>query len=65
MANAWLRIRHPDYDELRRILGLISNTIRISSSGVLPTPEPAHRTDCDLNRGSSLHFARRYETLKL
>ncbi|MCB9464941.1 MAG: ATP-grasp domain-containing protein [Candidatus Eisenbacteria bacterium] len=29
MANAWLRVRHPDYDELRKILAVISNTIRI------------------------------------
>ena len=29
MANAWMRVRHPDYDELRNILGVISNTVRI------------------------------------
>jgi len=29
MANAWMRVKHADYDELRKILSTISNTIRI------------------------------------
>jgi hypothetical protein len=29
MANAWMRIRHEDYDELRRILDTVGQTIRV------------------------------------
>ena len=29
MANAWMRVRHPDFDELRRILGEIGERIRV------------------------------------
>jgi hypothetical protein len=29
MANAWMRVRHPDYDELRHILNTIGQTIRV------------------------------------
>jgi len=29
MANAWVRMRHPDYDELRRILDDVGRTIRV------------------------------------
>lgn len=29
MANAWMRVRHPDYDELRRILDEIGRTIHV------------------------------------
>ena len=29
MANAWMRVRHPDYDELRRILNAIGETVRV------------------------------------
>jgi phosphoribosylaminoimidazole carboxylase (NCAIR synthetase) len=29
MANAWMRIRHPDYDGLRRILTAVGETIRV------------------------------------
>ncbi len=29
MANAWVRARHPDYDELRRILNEMGETIRV------------------------------------
>jgi formate-dependent phosphoribosylglycinamide formyltransferase (GAR transformylase) len=29
MANAWLRIRHPDYDELRRMLDAIGRTVKV------------------------------------
>ena len=29
MANAWLRARHPDYDELRRLLAFAGDTIRV------------------------------------
>ncbi len=29
MANAWLRVRHPDFDQLRRILDTIGQTIKV------------------------------------
>ena len=29
MANAWMRVRHPDYDELRRILNGIGETVKV------------------------------------
>ncbi len=29
MANAWLRMKHPDYDELRRMLDQVGQTIRV------------------------------------
>jgi formate-dependent phosphoribosylglycinamide formyltransferase (GAR transformylase) len=29
MANAWIRMRHPDYDELRRILDRVGRTIKV------------------------------------
>ena len=29
MANAWLRMKHPDYDELHRMLTLVGETIRV------------------------------------
>jgi hypothetical protein len=29
MANAWVRMRHPDYDELRRILDFVGRTVRV------------------------------------
>ena len=29
MANAWMRVRHPDYDELRRILNEIGERVRV------------------------------------
>jgi carbamoylphosphate synthase large subunit len=32
MANAWMRIRHPDYDELRRILDEVGETVRVHAS---------------------------------
>ncbi|HVI03031.1 MAG TPA: hypothetical protein VM869_30255 [Enhygromyxa sp.] len=31
MANAWLRMKHPDYDELRRMLDLAGETIKVRS----------------------------------
>ncbi|MDH3733295.1 MAG: ATP-grasp domain-containing protein [Gemmatimonadota bacterium] len=32
MANAWMRFRHPDYDELRRILDTVGETVRVRAS---------------------------------
>ena len=32
MANAWMRVRHPDYDELRRILNTIGETVKVHAS---------------------------------
>ena len=29
MANAWMRVRHPDYDALRRILDYVGQTVRV------------------------------------
>jgi formate-dependent phosphoribosylglycinamide formyltransferase (GAR transformylase) len=29
MANAWVRLRHPDYDELRRMLEEVGRTVRV------------------------------------
>jgi len=29
MANAWIRMRHPDYDELRRMLNRIGETVKV------------------------------------
>jgi len=32
MANAWLRMKHPDYDELRRMLDAVGETIRVHAA---------------------------------
>jgi len=32
MANAWLRMKHPDYDELRRMLDDAGRTIRVRAT---------------------------------
>ena len=32
MANAWMRMRHPDYDQLRRILNDVGETIRVHAA---------------------------------
>jgi hypothetical protein len=29
MANAWLRMRHPDYDQLRRMLDQVGRTVKV------------------------------------
>ncbi len=29
MANAWVRLRHPDYDELRRMLGVVGRRVKV------------------------------------
>lgn len=29
MANAWLRMKHPDYDQLRRMLDLVGRTVKV------------------------------------
>jgi len=29
MANAWIRMRHPDYDELRRMLDAVGRTVKV------------------------------------
>ena len=29
MANAWMRVRHPDYDQLRYIMNTIGETVRV------------------------------------
>jgi hypothetical protein len=32
MANAWMRVRHPDYDELRKILNTIGETVKVHAA---------------------------------
>jgi hypothetical protein len=32
MANAWMRLRHPDYDTLRGMLDAIGQTVRVSAA---------------------------------
>jgi hypothetical protein len=32
MANAWLRMKHPDYDELRRMLDLVGQTVKVHAA---------------------------------
>lgn len=32
MANAWMRMRHPDYDQLRRILDDVGETIKVHAA---------------------------------
>jgi hypothetical protein len=32
MANAWMRMRHPDYDALRGILDEVGRTIRVRAA---------------------------------
>lgn len=32
MANAWMRMKHPDYDELRRMLDLVGDTIKVRAA---------------------------------
>jgi hypothetical protein len=32
MANAWLRMRHPDYDELRGMLETVGRTVRVKAT---------------------------------
>ena len=32
MANAWVRMKHPDYDELRRMLGVVGETLKVRAS---------------------------------
>jgi formate-dependent phosphoribosylglycinamide formyltransferase (GAR transformylase) len=32
MANAWIRARHPDYDELRRMLDFVGETVRVRAA---------------------------------
>lgn len=32
MANAWIRLRHPDYDELRRIMNLIGERVQVRAA---------------------------------
>ncbi len=32
MANAWMRVRHPDYDQLRKIMNDIGETVRVHAN---------------------------------
>jgi formate-dependent phosphoribosylglycinamide formyltransferase (GAR transformylase) len=32
LANAWFRLRHPDYDELRRMMDVIGRTVRVHAA---------------------------------
>jgi hypothetical protein len=29
MANAWVRMKHPDFDELRRMLNTVGETVKV------------------------------------
>jgi hypothetical protein len=29
LANTWFRLRHPDYDELRRMMDFVGATLRV------------------------------------
>ena len=29
MANVWIRMRHPDYDELREIMDTVGRTVKV------------------------------------
>jgi hypothetical protein len=29
MANAWLRLKHENYDELRRMLDIVGQTVKV------------------------------------
>ncbi len=33
MANAWIRMRHPDYDELRAMLDTVGRTVKVHAEG--------------------------------
>ncbi len=32
MANAWIRMKHPDYDELRRMLDVVGRTVKVRAA---------------------------------
>jgi formate-dependent phosphoribosylglycinamide formyltransferase (GAR transformylase) len=32
LANAWFRLKHPDYDELRRMMGFVGTTLRVHAA---------------------------------
>jgi hypothetical protein len=32
MANAWIRMKHPDYDELRSMLDFVGQTVKVHAS---------------------------------
>ena len=32
MANAWVRLRYPDYDELKRLLELVGQRVRVRAA---------------------------------
>jgi hypothetical protein len=29
MANAWMRLRHPDYDQLRGMMDWVGSTVKV------------------------------------
>jgi hypothetical protein len=29
MANAWMRFKHPDYDQLRQMLNAVGETVKV------------------------------------
>jgi hypothetical protein len=33
MANAWMRLRHPDYDRLRHLLDFVGETLKVRATG--------------------------------
>jgi hypothetical protein len=32
MANAWIRLKHESYDELRRMMDLVGQTVKVRAS---------------------------------
>jgi hypothetical protein len=32
MANAWMRVRHPDYDALRQIMNTIGESVTVHAA---------------------------------
>lgn len=33
MSNAWVRMRHPDFDELRNMLNWVGENVKVRASG--------------------------------
>jgi hypothetical protein len=38
MANAWVRLRHPDYDALRGIMGAIGERVQLRAESLGTSP---------------------------
>ena len=40
MANAWIRMRHPDYDILRNMLDDVGRTVKVHAGGTVTASLP-------------------------